>query len=233
MREEEPTDLTPGISIEQLSKVYKSSDGTAAVDSLSLNMYEGQITALLGHNGAGKTTTISMLTGALFTTLIQSSSRRLNRDIIFKGFVEPTKGSAVVAGFDTRSDMARIRRTLGYCPQHDVLFDTLTVAEHLYLFAKVHTILLLHVLYGSVFRFVIDSQLLLLLQFKGIKGNDVHGEVTRTLDVLNLTNKRNAQSRTLSGGQKRRLSIGMALVGSSKVITRNCCITTPTNIPGI
>ena len=34
-----------------------------AVDGLSLNMYEGQITALLGHNGAGKTTTISILTG--------------------------------------------------------------------------------------------------------------------------------------------------------------------------
>ena len=34
-----------------------------AVDELSLNMYEGQITALLGHNGAGKTTTISILTG--------------------------------------------------------------------------------------------------------------------------------------------------------------------------
>ena len=33
------------------------------MDGLSLNMYEGQITALLGHNGAGKTTTISILTG--------------------------------------------------------------------------------------------------------------------------------------------------------------------------
>jgi ATP-binding cassette subfamily A (ABC1) protein 3 len=34
-----------------------------AVTGMSLNMYEGQITALLGHNGAGKTTTMSMLTG--------------------------------------------------------------------------------------------------------------------------------------------------------------------------
>ena len=53
------------------SKFYKffanAADGETrrkvAVDGLSLNMYEGQITALLGHNGAGKTTTISILTG--------------------------------------------------------------------------------------------------------------------------------------------------------------------------
>lgn len=37
--------------------------GKAAVRDLNLNLYEGQITVLLGHNGAGKTTTLSMLTG--------------------------------------------------------------------------------------------------------------------------------------------------------------------------
>ncbi|MCG8625353.1 MAG: ATP-binding cassette domain-containing protein [Proteobacteria bacterium] len=35
------------------------------MDNISLNIYKGQITALLGHNGAGKTTTMSMLTGAV------------------------------------------------------------------------------------------------------------------------------------------------------------------------
>ena len=53
------------MAISSLRKTY-GSDGAAkqAVDNLSLDIYKGQITGLLGHNGAGKTTTISILTGA-------------------------------------------------------------------------------------------------------------------------------------------------------------------------
>lgn len=72
-----------------------------AVDGLTLNLYEGQITSFLGHNGAGKTTTMSILTG-LFP---------------------PTAGTAYVYGCDIRVDMDKIRRSLGMCPQHNVLFD--------------------------------------------------------------------------------------------------------------
>ena len=76
-------------------------------------MFKGQITALLGHNGAGKTTTISMLTG-LFT---------------------PTGGRALINGLSVVEDIDLIRTNLGICPQHNVLFDRLTVREHLYFFS--------------------------------------------------------------------------------------------------
>lgn len=82
------------------------------MDGLTLNMYKGQITALLGHNGAGKTTTMSILTG-LFP---------------------PTSGSAHVDGKSILTDMEAIRESLGLCPQHNVLFDRLTVKEHLEFF---------------------------------------------------------------------------------------------------
>lgn len=84
-----------------------------AVAGTNLTMYNGQIFALLGHNGAGKTTTISMLTGLL----------------------EPTQGMAEVMGIDIFNDMAEVRKHLGVCPQHDVLFEFLTPEDHLRLFA--------------------------------------------------------------------------------------------------
>lgn len=62
-----------------------------AVDSLNLNLYEGEITSLLGHNGAGKTTTISMLTG----------------------LIPPTSGNAIINGYDVLNNMAGIRQSLG------------------------------------------------------------------------------------------------------------------------
>ena len=83
-----------------------------AVDNLSFDAYQGQITGLLGHNGAGKTTTMSVLAG-LFP---------------------PTSGTALINGLDINTNMDDIRKHLGICPQHNVLWDMLTVTEHLWYF---------------------------------------------------------------------------------------------------
>ena len=55
--EAEPNDLTLGVSIRGLRKVYTRGN-KVAVDRLTINFYEGQLTSFLGHNGAGKTTTM-------------------------------------------------------------------------------------------------------------------------------------------------------------------------------
>lgn len=95
-----------------------------AVNGINLTIYEGQITAILGHNGAGKSTLFNILTG----------------------LASPTSGTAYIFGYDIRdpNDMAMIRRMTGVCPQHDILFDQLTAKEHLYFFAAVRVITILN-----------------------------------------------------------------------------------------
>jgi ATP-binding cassette subfamily A (ABC1) protein 1 len=55
--EKEPEGYTVGVAVRNLRKVYKTGN-KLAVDGLTINFYEDQITSFLGHNGAGKTTTM-------------------------------------------------------------------------------------------------------------------------------------------------------------------------------
>ena len=68
-----------------------------------------------GHNGAGKTTAISVLTG----------------------MIPASGGSAYVGGHSIASEMAQIRKSLGVCPQFDILWPSITVREHLEIFAAI------------------------------------------------------------------------------------------------
>uniref|UniRef100_A0A4W2G791 ATP-binding cassette sub-family A member 3-like n=1 Tax=Bos indicus x Bos taurus TaxID=30522 RepID=A0A4W2G791_BOBOX len=114
--EEEPVGLIAGIRIQHLYKEFTLQNMTVlAVQDLSLNLYEGQITVLLGHNGAGKTTTLSILTG----------------------LYRPTSGKVYISGYDISKDMVQVRKSLGLCPQDDILFHHLTVSEHLYFYCVV------------------------------------------------------------------------------------------------
>uniref|UniRef100_A0A4W6D9K3 P-type phospholipid transporter n=1 Tax=Lates calcarifer TaxID=8187 RepID=A0A4W6D9K3_LATCA len=165
--ESEPSNLILGVSIRNLVKIYKKG-AKLAVNHLNLKFYEGQITSFLGHNGAGKTTTISVLTG-LFP---------------------PTSGTVYIKGMDIRHDMDIIRRTLGVCPQHNVLFDILTVEEHVWF-------------YGCL---------------KGLSEEEVKAELDTLLDDVGLLHKRHEQTKNLSGGMQRKLSVAIAFVGGSKVV---------------
>lgn len=106
------------VEFRRLRKVYGGGGGSGArervaVARLTLSLFEGQLTALLGHNGAGKSTAIACLTG----------------------LVPPSAGDCLVRGRSVSRELAAARASLGVCPQHDVLFPELTPLEHLLLFA--------------------------------------------------------------------------------------------------
>ncbi len=99
----------PIIQIRDLTKVYAGAD-FKAVDSLSLDVYPGEIFGLLGPNGAGKTTTAGMLTTR----------------------VVPTSGSVVVGGVDVVAHPALSKQLTGVVSQQNTLDRQLNVIENLY-----------------------------------------------------------------------------------------------------
>ncbi|NXR59373.1 ABCA9 protein, partial [Rhadina sibilatrix] len=159
------------IRLHNIKKAYKKKDKkTEALRGLSLNIYEGQITALLGHSGAGKTTLLNVLSGLSF----------------------PSEGSATIYNYklSETGDREEIRGMIGICPQFNTQFEVLTVKENLRTFAEI----------------------------KGIKSKEVEQEVRKILQLLDISNIQDTQAEKLSGGQKRKLSIGIAMLGNPQVL---------------
>ncbi|KAK2540324.1 Abca4 [Columba guinea] len=165
--EPEPAGLIPGVCIQNLVKIFANRP-KPAVDGMNITFYEGQITAFLGHNGAGKTTTMSILTG-LFP---------------------PTSGTVLIDGLDIQTHMDSIRHRIGMCPQYNILFNQLTVAEHILFYS----------------------------QLKGRSRDEAEQELEKMLEDMGLTHKRNEEAQNLSGGMQRKLSVAIAFVGEAKVV---------------
>ncbi|KAM5570710.1 ABC transporter A family member 7 [Rosa sericea] len=154
---------------DNIKKVYPGRDGNPekfAVRGLSLALPQGECFGMLGPSGAGKTSFIEMMIG----------------------LAKPTTGTAYVQGLDLVTQMNEIYSCIGVCPQHDLLWATLTGREHL-------------LFYGRL---------------KNLKGSDLTKAVEDSLKSLNLFNGGVADKRAgqYSGGMKRRLSVAISLIGN-------------------
>lgn len=165
--ESPPAHAAVGIAVRDLNKRYKKG-AKPVLDGLTMNFYANQITSLLGHNGAGKSTLMSILTG------MQSAS----------------SGLALVGGYDVGKNLEIVRDMLGFCPQYNILFDHLTIAEHIYFYSAL----------------------------KGVPNQLISTETDHLVKVLGFPDKRDERSKSLSGGQKRKLSVAIAFVGNSEVV---------------
>ena len=109
---------------------------------------------------------------------------------ILTGLVAPDKGDCTVFGVSLRNSASAIRQRIGYCPQHNIIWPMLTCMEHLDFFS----------------------------QLKGLNAEQRCTTSTALLQSLGLWDKANAFASSLSGGQKRRLSVAIALAGGAPLI---------------
>ena len=131
----------------EVSHLVKAFGDFHAVDDISFTVKRGEIFGFLGANGAGKTTAMHMLTG-------------LN---------QPTSGTGRVAGFDIRTEHEQIKKHIGYMSQRFSLYEDLTVAENIRLFAGIYGM-------GSEEIKVKSEKLLRQLKFEAHK-NDLVGSL--------------------------------------------------------
>jgi ABC-2 type transport system ATP-binding protein len=150
------------------SNLVRRFGDVTAVGGISFEVGEGEIFGFLGPNGAGKSTTINML-----CTLLQ-----------------PTSGSATIAGFDVVEHPLRVRSNIGLVFQDTTLDGYLTASENLRFHAE---------LYG-VEPEARDERLELVLSMVGLSD--------RSGDLVN----------NFSGGMKRRLEIARGLIHSPRVL---------------
>ncbi|XP_006886314.1 PREDICTED: ATP-binding cassette sub-family A member 5 isoform X1 [Elephantulus edwardii] len=159
------------IRISGIQKTYqRKSETVEALRNLSFDIYEGQITALLGHSGTGKSTLMNILCG----------------------LCPPSDGFASIYGHRVSEidEMFEARKMIGICPQLDIHFDVLTVEENLSILASI----------------------------KGIPANNIIQEVQKVLLDLDMQAIKDNQAKKLSGGQKRKLSLGIAVLGNPKIL---------------
>ncbi|KAB1265911.1 ATP-binding cassette sub-family A member 8 [Camelus dromedarius] len=166
------------IRIRNVTKEYKGKpDKIEALKDLVFDIYEGQITAILGHSGAGKSTLLNILSGLSV----------------------PTKGSVTIYNnkLSEMVDLENISKLTGVCPQSNVQFDFLTVRENLWLFAKIKGIQP-HKIDKEVYKYALNN-------------------IQRVLLELEMKNIQDVLAQNLSGGQKRKLTFGIAILGDPQI----------------
>src|SRR5262245_32350653 len=151
------------IEVQDLVKKYGQ---VAAVKGISFTAKPGQVTGFLGPNGAGKTTTMRILTG----------------------FLPPTSGKAVVAGYDVFEKSMEVRKRVGYLPESVPLYRDMTALGYLMYMGEIREI------------------------------KNRREKAMEALERVALTQRANSRIRTLSKGMRQRVGLAQTLLHDPEVL---------------
>ena len=168
-----PETKPEAVFIQNLSKVYPGNvlrrrKAKLAVNQICLGIAYGECFGLLGVNGAGKTTTFEMLAGNL----------------------RCTSGTALLAGFDIRKNLRKVRQNVGYCPQFDALQTYMSGKQLLSMYARI----------------------------RGVPSSKLNELVQLEIERMGLEQYASVQCQKYSGGNKRKLSAACSLIGNAPIL---------------
>jgi ABC-2 type transport system ATP-binding protein len=150
----------------QVNGLTKDYGARRAIDNLTFDAEQGEIVGFLGPNGAGKTTTMRILTG----------------------YMPPTEGTAVVAGYDVVEESLEVRRRVGYLPETVPLYDDMTAIDYL--------------------KFMADLRRI----------PDPEERAYETLEGVNLKERADSYIGTFSKGMRQRVGLAQALIHRPEVL---------------
>ncbi len=153
------------ILIQDLVKTFGTQN---AIDSVSFEVGEGEIVGFLGPNGAGKSTTMKIVTC----------------------FLPPTAGTVKVHGFDVVDQPNKVKKIIGYLPEHNPLYLDMFVREYLAFVGKVH----------------------------GMNRGKLTSRIEEVVSLCGLSKEQNKKIEALSKGYRQRVGLAQALIHDPKVL---------------
>ncbi|VDM73928.1 unnamed protein product [Strongylus vulgaris] len=170
-QDEEVREGKADVDAEDVAKVWNTS-GELSVYRFEIRAYPGEVSVILGHRGAGKTTTLKMICGT----------------------IRPTRGHIKILNNDIFLAKTLCRTKIGYSPQKNLLYDNLTVMEHLWFFY-------------------------FMKRPKARKAKEKWlGEAEVLIQSLDMDSFRNKLVCKLSPCEKRKLNITLAFIGGSRIV---------------
>jgi ABC-2 type transport system ATP-binding protein len=128
--------------------------------------------------------------GEIFSLLGPNGAGKTTTILMIAGLLSPTAGDVSVEGHSVREEPMAVKASLGVVPQEVAIYDDLTARENLLFWGKMY----------------------------GMRGSDLRRRVDDVLDLIQLTDRQNQRTGKYSGGMRRRLNIGIALLHRPRVM---------------